>query len=79
MKRLVCLAAAALILTGLGMTPVQAQINLKAGHISPKDSPDGIAIDRFAELVKNPTPVEHNKLERLRAEKAKWEAQKGRK
>ena len=34
---------------------------------------------RFAELVKNPTPVEHNKLERLRAEKAKWEAQKGRK
>ena len=30
---------------------------------------------RFAELVKNPTPVEHNKLERLRAEKAKWEAQ----
>ena len=31
---------------------------------------------RFAELVKNPTPVEHNKLERLRAEKAKWEAQR---
>lgn len=30
---------------------------------------------RFAELVKNPTPVEHGKLERLRAEKAKWEAQ----
>lgn len=30
---------------------------------------------RFAELVKNPTPVEYNKLERLRAEKAKWEAQ----
>jgi len=30
---------------------------------------------RFAELVKNPTPVEHSKLERLRAEKAKWEAQ----
>lgn len=30
---------------------------------------------RFAELVKNPTPVEHSKLERLRAEKVKWEAQ----
>jgi len=30
---------------------------------------------RFDELVKNPTLVEHNKLERLRAEKAKWEAQ----
>ena len=30
---------------------------------------------RFAELLKKPTPVEHNKLERLRAEKARWEAQ----
>lgn len=55
MKRFVYLGAAALILTGLGITPVQAQINLKVGHISPKDSPEGIAIDRFADLVKQKT------------------------
>lgn len=36
------------------------------------------AAKRFAELVKNPTLVEHSKLERLRAEKAKWEAQRRR-
>ena len=31
---------------------------------------------RFAELLKKPTPVEHGKLERLSADKHKWEAQK---
>ncbi|MFA6104558.1 MAG: hypothetical protein WCV67_20955 [Victivallaceae bacterium] len=33
---------------------------------------------RFAELVKNPTPVDKDKLNKLREEKAKWEAQKRR-
>jgi len=33
---------------------------------------------RFSELVKNPTPVEHSKLEKLREEKLKWEAQRHR-
>jgi tripartite ATP-independent transporter DctP family solute receptor len=35
--------------------PASAQIVLKAGHISPKTSPEGIAADRFAELVKEKT------------------------
>ncbi len=33
---------------------------------------------RFAELVKNPTPVDKDKLNKLRDEKAKWQAQKRR-
>ena len=33
---------------------------------------------RFAELVKNPTPVDKDKLEKLRADKHKWEAEKRR-
>ena len=34
------------------LSPASAEIVLKAGHISPKASPEGIAADRFAELVK---------------------------
>ena len=34
---------------------VHAASVLKAGHISPKDSPEGVAADRFAELVKQKT------------------------
>ena len=48
-------AAAALLVVGLGVAPVAAQVTLKAGHISPKDSVEGIAIDRFADLVKQKT------------------------
>jgi hypothetical protein len=33
---------------------------------------------RFAELVKKPTPVDKDKLEKLRADKHKWEAEKRR-
>ncbi len=47
--------AALLIATGLGLAPATAQVVLKAGHISPKDSVEGIAIDRFADLVKQKT------------------------
>lgn len=38
--------------------PASAEIVLKAGHISPKGSPEGIAADRFAELVKEKTKGE---------------------
>jgi TRAP-type transport system periplasmic protein len=38
--------------------PASAEIVLKAGHISPKNSPEGIAADRFAELVKEKTKGE---------------------
>jgi len=37
------------------LSPASAQIVLKAGHISPKTSPEGVAADRFAELVKDKT------------------------
>lgn len=36
------------------------------------------AYKRFSELVKNPTPVDRDKLEKLRSEKYKWEAEKRR-
>jgi TRAP-type C4-dicarboxylate transport system substrate-binding protein len=40
----------------LATAPVaQAQIVLKAGHISPKTSPEGVAVERFAALVKEKT------------------------
>lgn len=55
MKRIIFLAAATLVVTGLGLAPVVAQVNLKAGHISPKDSLEGKAADRFADLVKQKT------------------------
>ena len=48
-------SAALLISAGLSLTPATAQISLKAGHISPKDSVEGMAIDRFADLVKQKT------------------------
>jgi tripartite ATP-independent transporter DctP family solute receptor len=37
------------------MASADAQIVLKGGHISPKDSVEGITIDRFADLVKQKT------------------------
>src|SRR3954462_8922847 len=40
------------------LSPASAQIVLKAGHISPKASPEGIAADRFADLVKEKTKGE---------------------
>jgi tripartite ATP-independent transporter DctP family solute receptor len=40
------------------LSPASAEIVLKAGHISPKTSPEGIAADRFAELVKEKTKGE---------------------
>jgi TRAP-type transport system periplasmic protein len=55
MKRHTIAVAALLAATGLGLLPAQAQLVLKAGHISPKDSVEGIAIDRFADLVKQKT------------------------
>ncbi len=49
-------AAAALAMFGaLANAPASAQILLKGGHISPKDSVEGITIDRFADLVKQKT------------------------
>lgn len=47
LKMAMTCAVAAIPLSG-----AQAQIVLKGGHISPKDSVEGIAIDRFADLVK---------------------------
>jgi TRAP-type C4-dicarboxylate transport system substrate-binding protein len=44
--------AMACVVATLPLGASQAQIVLKGGHISPKDSVEGIAIDRFAELVK---------------------------
>jgi TRAP-type transport system periplasmic protein len=55
MRRYRIAVAAALIATGLGCSAATAQVILKAGHISPKDSVEGIAIDRFADLVKQKT------------------------
>lgn len=37
------------------LVPAHAQIILKAGHISPKASAEGIVVDRFAALVKEKT------------------------
>jgi tripartite ATP-independent transporter DctP family solute receptor len=48
----------ALLFGALVAGPVHAATVLKAGHISPKDSPEGIAADRFAELVKEKTKGE---------------------
>jgi TRAP-type C4-dicarboxylate transport system substrate-binding protein len=49
-------AAAGLALLGaVAGAPAEAQIVLKGGHISPKDSVEGITIDRFADLVKQKT------------------------
>jgi tripartite ATP-independent transporter DctP family solute receptor len=51
---IICSMALALTLATSG----QAATVLKAGHISPKTSPEGIAADRFAELVKEKTKGE---------------------
>ena len=47
--------ASALVLAFALATASHAATVLKAGHISPKTSPEGIAADRFAELVKEKT------------------------
>jgi len=55
MRRYLIASAALLIAAGLSLTPATAQLVLRAGHISPKDSVEGMAIDRFADLVKQKT------------------------
>jgi tripartite ATP-independent transporter DctP family solute receptor len=57
MKRLLTLMGSLALATAL-LSPASAEIVLKAGHISPKNSPEGIAADRFAELVKEKTKGE---------------------
>lgn len=52
-KFLVATALAALSMSWVPAT--QAQTVLKAGHISPKTSPEGVAVDRFAALVREKT------------------------
>lgn len=53
--RLISTALATLAAGFLIVSSASAQIVLKAGHISPKDSDEGVAIDRFADLVKQKT------------------------
>ena len=48
-------AALAVCAALVSLAPAGAQTVLKGGHISPKDSVEGIAIDRFADLVKERT------------------------
>jgi len=55
MERYSMAIGAVLIAAVLSVSSVAAQVVLKAGHISPKDSVEGIAIDRFADLVKQKT------------------------
>ena len=55
MGRLSTATLLVVIAATLGLNPVGAQTVLKAGHISPKDSVEGIAIERFADLVKQKT------------------------
>ncbi|RPJ04223.1 MAG: hypothetical protein EHM36_11075, partial [Deltaproteobacteria bacterium] len=43
------------IITALSISPLQAKMVLKAGHISPKTSNEGKAADKFAELVAQKT------------------------
>ena len=43
------------IITALSLSPVQAKMVLKAGHISPKTSNEGKAADKFVELVAQKT------------------------
>lgn len=57
MKRFLKLMGSIALATALA-SPAAAAIVLKAGHISPKNSPEGIAVDRFAELVKEKTKGE---------------------
>lgn len=47
--------ALAVALGATGISSAEAQILLKGGHISPKESVEGITIDRFADLVKQKT------------------------
>ena len=55
MGRFAFATASVLVVVALGVSSATGQVVLKAGHISPKDSVEGIAIDRFAELVKQKT------------------------
>lgn len=47
--------ALAVALGAAGVSSTKAQIVLKGGHISPKESVEGVTIDRFADLVKQKT------------------------
>jgi tripartite ATP-independent transporter DctP family solute receptor len=47
--------SAVLAVVTLGLPPAFSQVLLRAGHISPKESVEGMAIDRFADLVKQKT------------------------
>jgi TRAP-type C4-dicarboxylate transport system substrate-binding protein len=55
MKRTTLSFLATLVMAGLASVPAFAQSVLKGGHINPKTSSEGIAADRFAELVKAKT------------------------
>ncbi|MCC6305278.1 MAG: TRAP transporter substrate-binding protein [Rhodobacteraceae bacterium] len=55
MKRLGTVLAASLLALAMGTGGAAAETVLKAGHISPKDSLEGMAVDRFAELVREKT------------------------
>ncbi len=55
MKRITLALLGAIAAAGLAAAPALAQTVLKGGHINPKTSSEGIAADRFAELVKAKT------------------------
>src|SRR5687767_1546780 len=55
MKRFSIAAAILLAETAFGVSHAAAQVVLRAGHISPPDSVEGQAIERFADLVEEKT------------------------
>jgi tripartite ATP-independent transporter DctP family solute receptor len=55
MKRFSIAAAILLAATAFGVSHAAAEVVLRAGHISPPDSVEGQAIERFADLVKEKT------------------------
>ncbi len=55
MKFRICSIVGSVVLSLALATSAHAATVLKAGHISPKTSPEGIAADRFSELVKEET------------------------
>jgi tripartite ATP-independent transporter DctP family solute receptor len=58
MTRRICSIVGSLVLALAVAAPANAATVLKAGHITPKTSPEGIAADRFVELVKEKTKGE---------------------
>jgi tripartite ATP-independent transporter DctP family solute receptor len=52
MRRLWIGLCGLVLATTVAVPPAGAQVVLRAGHIAPKDSGEGIAADRFAELVR---------------------------